>query len=189
MFVCLYVVSIRLALIPDDATYGELLHGQYGGLEEIAWFVGMSLELVGRLAHVLCRTFTHPWLYEVVLCPVAKDGRKLELEHAARYPCLGGRTSHGIADKSYGHLEAVLKHTAEVICYGREAGRRLWCALRPLSVAEILQMVQRVEHRGIPLHGVGAPAGLHVVEADVGVIGQWDVLPACSRLVEHKLHV
>ena len=149
----------------------------------------MALELVGGLAHVLCGTATHPVLDKVVLCPVAQDGRKLELQHAARHPCLGRRTSHGIADKSHGHLQTVLKHASEVVCYGGEARCSTWGTLRPLGGEEVLQMVQRVKHRGIPLHGVGAPTSLHVEKTYVGIAGQGDVLLACSRLVEHELHV
>ena len=108
LFVRILVVGIRFALIPDGTLDRILLQRKDARLIQIARLIRMALELVRRFLHVQGRTTTHPVLDEVILRPVAEDGREFVLQCTAVYPSFGRRATDGVANQAHRHLQAVL---------------------------------------------------------------------------------
>ena len=93
LLVYLDVVSVALALIPDNATDGQMSERRDGCFEEVGGFVRMALErivcsrlFVEGVGDVLRHAASCPSLSEVAVAPVVQDVGKLPFQRRAVNP-------------------------------------------------------------------------------------------------------
>ena len=161
-FVCLEVVGIRLALIPDYAPDRVVVERQNARFEEVARLIGMAFVTSGRAAHVSGGPLARPLLDEIILQPVGEDVRECALQRMTVDPGFGRRTPDRIADNPDGYLQAVLQHPGKGVAYGREAKNLLPAAGLPDGRSKVFQPGHRIRNLLRPSDVVGLPASLHV---------------------------
>ncbi len=120
-----HIMSVRLALIPDDSAQRKASQRYDTRLVEVARLVRMTLLRMGAEQYVLVGTAAHPRLYALVMAPVSEDisqDRMLFLGVTIGIRLYRSST-HGIADETDGNIERVGQHCTEVVGNSREMRR------------------------------------------------------------------
>ena len=109
----LIIMSVGFALIPKHSFYVKTLELAHGSLEKVCGLIWMTCVLSVPGRQVLHCPFSCPYLYEIVVKPVLEDFWHIEFQCFAVYPRFRRGSSDGIANESYGNLEAVAEHVSE----------------------------------------------------------------------------
>ena len=108
----------------------------------------------------------------------------------AVYPRFGRRSSYGIADEPYRHIQLFLEATSKIIGYCRKGTYGFGATHFPLSGFIVLQLIDRIQSWKLPsVSIISAPTGFHIKQADVRIFGLWDISFACWGLEHFKLHI
>ena len=109
----LKIMSVGFALIPNHSFDSKTFKAAHGSLEKVCGLIWMTCVLSVPGRQVLRRSFPRPCLYEIVVKPVLEDFWHIEFQCFAVYPRFRRGSSDGIANESYGNLEAVAEHVSE----------------------------------------------------------------------------
>ena len=143
----------------------------------------------GTTREVSRRTTAHPIHHEVIVFPMTQHLRIVFFEHWAVDPRFDRRSTYSIADQPHRHTETVAQHAPHVVRHGREVRRTLGSGGHPLRRTEVLQARHGVDDRTVPLHVVGFPTRLHIIEAQSSIGSLCDVTRSVGGLSQPERHV
>ena len=103
----LYVVGIRLPLVPEYPSDGKASQGSYPRIKEISGSIGMTSEWSILELHIERSTLTHPRHNEVIRAPVAEDLWELMLQRITIDPSLSGCSTDRIDNNPYWYMQTI----------------------------------------------------------------------------------
>ena len=180
-------MGIRFSLIPNNPLKREAFEWTHSGFVAIGRMIGMAR--IRTQCQISSSTRAHPIHHEIIVVPVAEDGREMLFQHGTINPGFRGRSSHSVAHDAHRHFQTIAKHLSHIVGHGRAISHNFGSSCVPGLGSKQTKGVDFGKCSTVPSHIVGFPSRMHIENAESVVVAVRKCLLCGGRLFQWESHI